>query len=448
MTPATPDIDTAVVGAGVGGLATAHALGRAGRGVHVFEAADAVGGRMRTLHSDGWRIDTGAEMLPSAGYTATWSLIRELGMAAEVSRVPGALSLWRGGRARPHAGRPLGLLTGGGLSPRARLELVRLQAGSGGDVGEPADPVTLEEFAASRSPEVRERFLYPLAAGFFGWRPERSAAAPLLAHLRSTGSTAHWRTYRGGMDALARRLAAGLQVSTGTAVHRVAAVPGGARLTLDGGTVTARSAVLAVPAPVAARLHPGAPADERGFLASCTFAPMLRVSLALARRPATAGGMRGFATLIPAAEDDLLNVITLDHNKHPDRAPDGRGLVSLIAAPPATAALMGAGDAEATAALAERAERYLPGLRSLVRRVHVHRFPHGLPEATPAALREHRTFRGRPARAVDYAGDWTQLRPCSEGAVASAQVTAARLLAHAAERPTSTHPVRPGRTLR
>ncbi|GAA4916740.1 protoporphyrinogen/coproporphyrinogen oxidase [Streptomonospora salina] len=447
MTPAPPDIDTAVVGAGVSGLATARALDRAGRDVRVFEAADAVGGRMRTLHSDGWRIDTGAEMLPSAGYPATWALIRELGMApADVPRVPRALALWRGGRARPHAGRPLGLVTGAGLSPRARAELMRLQLG-GGEAGGPADAATLEEFAAACSPELRERFLYPLAAGFFGWRPDRSAAAPLLTHLRATGSTARWRTYRGGMDALARRLAAGLHVSTGTAVHGVAAVPGGARLTLDGGTVTARSAVLAVPAPAAVHLHPGAPDDEHAFLAACSFAPMLRVSLELERRPDAAGGMRGFATLIPAAEDDVLNVVTLDHNKHPDRAPAGRGLVSLVAAPPATAALTGADDTETAAALVGRAERYLPGLGGLVRRTRVHRFSHGLPEATPAALRARRAFHGRPARAVDYAGDWTLLRPCSEGAVASAEVAVARILAHVADHPSPAHRAPPGRTL-
>ncbi|MUL42028.1 FAD-dependent oxidoreductase [Streptomonospora sp. PA3] len=444
-----PDIDVAVVGAGIGGLAAARVLARAGRRVHVFEAADAVGGRMRTLRRDGWITDTGAEMIPSTGYPATWALIRELGLVrSEVPRVPGALSLWRGGRAHPHLGRPLGLLTGAGLSPRARLELVRLLAGAAEPPAAGARgtvPATLGEFAAECSPELRDRFLEPLAAGFFGWRPDRSAAAPLIDHLRGTGSSARWRTYRGGMDSLARRLAEDLDVSTGCGVHEVAAVPGGARITLHSRAVTARSAVLAVPAPVAARLHPGAPPEERDFLRACSFAPMLRVSLALERRPRTAGGLRGFATLVPGAEDDLVNVVTLDHNKHPDRAPAGRGLVSLVAAPQATAALIGASDTEAAAVLTERAERYLPGLGDLVLRADVHRFPHGLPEAPPAALRAHRAFRARPARAIDYAGDWVQLRPCSEGAIASALAAAHRVLAHSDEPAPVLAPSPPGK---
>src|SRR5690606_9738247 len=125
------DTDVAVVGAGPAGLAAAYHLARAGRTVRVLEAAEAVGGRMRTLREHGCLIDTGAEMLPPAArYPATWRLIRELGLDADpraVPRVRGALSVWHAGRARPNAGRPLGRLTGAGLGAAARADLVRLQ---------------------------------------------------------------------------------------------------------------------------------------------------------------------------------------------------------------------------------------------------------------------------------------------------------------------------------
>ena len=55
------------------------------------------------------------------------------------------------------------------------------------------------------------------------------------------------------------------------------------RLRGTAGTVTARAAVLAVPAPVAARLHPGAPEDERAFLTACTFTPNFKISCLLDR---------------------------------------------------------------------------------------------------------------------------------------------------------------------
>ncbi|MEM6496293.1 MAG: FAD-dependent oxidoreductase, partial [Pseudomonadota bacterium] len=45
------DVDIAVIGAGVSGLATAYLLRQAGRSVRVLEAADEPGGRIRSFHS-------------------------------------------------------------------------------------------------------------------------------------------------------------------------------------------------------------------------------------------------------------------------------------------------------------------------------------------------------------------------------------------------------------
>ncbi|MEU2629787.1 FAD-dependent oxidoreductase, partial [Kitasatospora sp. NPDC007106] len=42
----TPELDVAVVGAGIAGLAAAHHLAAAGREVKVFEGSGRVGGRM------------------------------------------------------------------------------------------------------------------------------------------------------------------------------------------------------------------------------------------------------------------------------------------------------------------------------------------------------------------------------------------------------------------
>ncbi|WP_433369614.1 protoporphyrinogen/coproporphyrinogen oxidase [Streptosporangium sp. CA-115845] len=438
----TSALDVAVVGAGPAGLAAAYALAEAGCSVRVFEAADAVGGRMRTLRAHGCLIDTGAEMLPSAaGYPATWRLIAALGLDADpeaVPRVRDALAVWRGGRSRPHAGRPLGLLTGAGLPPRARVDLFRLQTRLArlGDLDPdrpergPLGSATVADLVRRYHPDLRDYLIQPLVAGFFGWDPERAAAAPFAAHLTASGSTNGWHTYRDGMDTLARALAARLDVVTGHTVTRVVADSGEVRLESPGGTVTARSAVLAVPAPVAARLHTDAPPVERAYRDACGYAPMLRLTLVLDRPMAPTGVRRGFATLVPAAEDPLVNVITVDHHKHPGRVPAGRGLVSLVASPRGTAELIDAPDEEVKDRLTARAEHFVPGMAACVTSAHVHRFRYGLPEATPRALELRAAFEARPASAVEYAGDWTALRPCSEGAVASAARAAARVLAH------------------
>ena len=49
----------AVIGAGVGGLATAARLAKAGHKVEIFEASDQVGGKCRTEWIGEYAFDTG-----------------------------------------------------------------------------------------------------------------------------------------------------------------------------------------------------------------------------------------------------------------------------------------------------------------------------------------------------------------------------------------------------
>ena len=52
----------AVIGAGIGGLATAVRAASEGREVTVFEAAPEVGGKLRELHLEGYRFDLGPSL--------------------------------------------------------------------------------------------------------------------------------------------------------------------------------------------------------------------------------------------------------------------------------------------------------------------------------------------------------------------------------------------------
>lgn len=60
------DAEVIVVGAGIAGLRCAAALAQAGRDVLVLEAAEAVGGRVRTEHVDGFLVDRGFQLLNPA----------------------------------------------------------------------------------------------------------------------------------------------------------------------------------------------------------------------------------------------------------------------------------------------------------------------------------------------------------------------------------------------
>lgn len=65
------DVDVAIVGAGLAGLSCALTLHERGIPVHVFEAADRVGGRVRTDVVDGFLLDRGFQVLLTAYPTAS-----------------------------------------------------------------------------------------------------------------------------------------------------------------------------------------------------------------------------------------------------------------------------------------------------------------------------------------------------------------------------------------
>ena len=60
------DVDVLVIGAGLAGLRCAGVLAAAGRDVRGWEAADDVGGRVRTDVVDGFRCDRGFQVLNPA----------------------------------------------------------------------------------------------------------------------------------------------------------------------------------------------------------------------------------------------------------------------------------------------------------------------------------------------------------------------------------------------
>lgn len=431
------DTDVAVVGAGIGGLAVATELRAAGLSVRVFEASDRVGGRMASFRRDGYTVDEGAEQLSTRGYRATWELIRRTGIRqGEVPSIGKAVAVWRDGAAHPGLSEPGGVLTGAGLSKRARVDLVRFLAAIRDSRRFDADrpewtPLgarTVAEYATGFHPDLHDYLFQAVAGGFFGWDTARSAMAPFACLLREIGPASCWLTYRDGMDTLARRLAEPLDVVTGRVVREVVAGKDLARVVFDDETVTARSVLLCVPAPVASRLYVNAPAADAEFLAACTFRPMLKVSCFLDRPLAVAASRPSYVLLTPSAEEDVLSGIVVDHEKHPSRAPAGAGLVSLLASARAVPELLDAADGDVVDALVGSGERFLPGLAAATVQNFVHRFRHGLPEASPEALRLRAGFAARPIGTVDYAGDWVLLRPSSEGAVRSAATTASRVL--------------------
>ncbi|MGW3659747.1 protoporphyrinogen/coproporphyrinogen oxidase [Streptomyces sp. NPDC005151] len=444
MTETSSHVDVAVIGAGIAGLTAAYRLKEAGRVPEVFEADREVGGRMQAHREDGWLVEKGTETLATHGYPATWRLIRDVGLDRDggVLKVNSLAGVWRNGKAHAGSGHWVGTLTGAGLSPTGRMAMTGMLGALLPALGKistdrpgesPLGLRTVAEFVEDRHRDLHDYLLQPAAATGWAWNTRRSCVAPLLATMVATRGLHGWRTYRDGMDALARQVAARLTVHTASTVREVAAQPtGGVRVAFaDGRVVTARDVVLAVPAPVARKLYPSAPAAERPFLDASSYSRMIRVTCRV-DRPLAVRQSRGtpkvYALLIPEREDGYLSGLTFEHVKASNRAPRDQGLVSMLTAERATDELMERPDEEVTEALLARAERYVPELRQALLGSSVHRFPYAAPEATPGALRLQSAFLDRPLGPVEFAGDWIFQRPTSEAAVQAGELAAERIL--------------------
>ena len=317
---ADPEADVVVVGAGLAGLTAARALLDAGASVVVVEARDRVGGRTHSVEQDGRLIEYGGQWVgPTQDHVL--GLIAEFGLDTFPQYSNGDNLQFTGGKLLRYAGAiPTGDPVQAADLAEALVELTsrameldpaRPWAHSFADT---LDAMTMETWIGAQPfCDGAKDWLRTMTRALFPAEPGEISLLHALFYLRSGGgaekmmgtvNSAQETRITEGAQALSVRLAglvggqAGGRVLLGCPATRIDHFPGAVTVHHDGGTVTARRVIVAIPPALAGRIRysPALPGvrdqlTQRSFMGS-----VIKVHLAYERPFWREAGLSGHAT--------------------------------------------------------------------------------------------------------------------------------------------------------
>jgi len=406
----------AVVGAGAAGLAAAARLRAAGADVVVLEASDRIGGRIQTVElGPSWHVDRGAH-----GFVSDARELLDLCEANELRELTpwpwGKPDLVLGGKryTSPFAGPAYAAALGFATDWYRRWTD---WAGSPAAAEAYAPAPDASDAATALVPLIGEsalRGIYPSLEFALGWPASEISEAYFRSFFRREPSLRRL-CIPAGMIGPFRRLASGLDVRTGVEVTRVE--PG--RVEPLGAV---DSVVVAVPAPIAARLvaagTPGRPAwiEEVSYSAEVTVVAFRRCSGATRwSNVVDLDGERGLCGVALMPGDGVW-------------CPAGYQSASITASRALSAQLAsGTPDEEVIELLFRLGKELEPELFSMSEIAAVTVAKHRYAWPRWSAAHATRVAEWKQAPPIVFAGDWTW-HPFVEGAVRSGQRAAEVLL--------------------
>lgn len=430
----------AVIGSGIAGLTTAYRLREAGYDATVFESRDRVGGRMWTVRKGDFLMDLGAAFYLGT-YREAIELIHEVGLAGRFTTRPAIGAIPRDGRLHhldyAHPIRA-GLRTGS-LSTRAKLRGLKLAAltfrargGLGYDAYDELakfDEETVREYARRElGTELHEYFARPLVWGAWVADDADTSLALCLWTARNLLVPDIYNLTT-GVQTLPLELASRVTTRLAHTVVDVTDTGDGVDVTFtvaDAPQQTERfdGCVIATQAGPAMAVFPQMDDSTRELYARTRYRRLGCVCLGLSRRtpdPST------YILSAPCDDPDTIAVIA-DHNKAPCRAPEGKGLLSVLLSHEYLARTEHLTDAAVLEHAVAVASRHHGDLSGDVEEHAVMRWPESVPTIDRGRFklisRYHRDL-DRSAR-VQFASDLDRI-PGLNGALSSGNAAALRL---------------------
>jgi protoporphyrinogen/coproporphyrinogen III oxidase len=208
----------------------------------------------------------------------------------------------------------------------------------------------------------------------------------------------------GGQARLPEALAERLKVHLQTPVTEVQRTGNGVSVTHSGGTSEYDACVVTCPLPEATAIC----RDDRPLLGplndSLGYTQCVSVAVGTTRRP----DCPAFLVMFPSVEDADIALMFLDHNKAPDRAPTGRGLLSCLWETGASERMIDAPDEALVEHTLATVFDVFPELRGCVDFTHVTRWRRALPFTRIGAYQDIGRFNAAldPTSPVQYAADF------------------------------------------
>ena len=347
------DVDVAIVGGGISGLAAAYELQRRSVGVRLLEASDRPGGVIRTDRFDGWVIDGGPDSM-LVQKPAAVALCRELGLGDRLisTLAPRTAYVLRDGHLHPipegsFLGFPVrvsALATSSLFSIGGKL---RMACEAVIPRSEDDEDESIAAFVRRRFGEEAVEYLAdPLLAGIHAGDVDRLSIRALFPRLvdaeRQSGSVIRaFRALRmtpsprgafvslpGGVGELVDALVAAIPVEAIVTAARVTDLRHAGTFTLDttAGLVQATAVILAVPAYAAGGMLRGVHTGLAGLCDEVPYASTATVAFGY-RRDQIGHAMRGTGFVVPRVELNPLLAATWVTSKWPHRAPEGHVLL-------------------------------------------------------------------------------------------------------------------------
>jgi oxygen-dependent protoporphyrinogen oxidase len=235
---------------------------------------------------------------------------------------------------------------------------------------------------------------------------------------------------RGGMDRVVAKVAEQVDVSVGTEVTSVTEIGDKVEVKLHSAgagesTEIVDFCVIATPARDVPKIDRGLSEASRQYLTKLRYSVLTDLHLRLKRRP----DEKAVLIMIPDAVDHDLCGILLDHNKGSDRAPPGKGAISVYFLDSWAQKAYGWSDEEIYRQGMRKVERVIPGIGDLVEGYHVQRWDYSATVSYPGYYKELAKFVDGLDfnRRVQLAGDYFSMASVNT-AVMSGQIAAQRLV--------------------